>query len=298
MVSKKRFQWFIPLFLAPALIPYLILFIYPAIRAFYISLFEWNGFGLDKKFVGLANYTRLASDSVFLRAVSNNLIAVVFGGLLTIVSALFFAILLHKLGQQGNFLKVIIVGPYTLSSVAVATIWKFLYDPQIGPINGVLDAIGLGKLARPWLGDLHTAFPAVLVALVWWWLGYYMLILGAAIARIPSDLFEAATVDGATGWQVVKRITLPLIGDILTVTAVLWIIDALRMFALVWAMTMGGPANATQVLGTYLYELAFGGRYAILAIGRAAAIGVVTFALVFAFSIISLRVARKETYEF
>ncbi|MFH1928323.1 MAG: sugar ABC transporter permease [Chloroflexota bacterium] len=298
MRSRKRLHWFIPVFLAPALVPYVVFFLYPAARALYISLFEWTGFGTDKKFVGLANYNRLAIDTVFWRALKNNVFAVVFGGSVVIFLALFFAILLSRLGRHSNLLKTVIVGPYTLSSVAVATIWKFLLDPQLGPINALLRSIGLGNLARPWLGDLHTVFPAVLVALIWWWLGFYMLILGAAISRIPSDIYEAAKVDGATEWQVATRITIPLIWDVLTVVAVLWIIDALRMFALVWAMTMGGPANASQVLVTYLYQLAFGGRYALLAMGRATAIGVVVFALVFAFSAIYRRVARRETYEY
>lgn len=295
---KWRQRWFLPLFLLPALVPYLVFYIYPVFRAFYVSLFEWSGFDKDMRFVGLANYQRLTRDAIFLQALKHNLIAVVGGGVVMLGFALFFAIVTTNKARGSDFFRAVITGPYLLSGVAVAIFWKFVLDPQFGLLNGVLRAVGLDALARPWLGDKTVAFPAILAGVIWWWIGLYMLILAAGIRRIPDELYDAAKVDGATEWQMVSRVTVPLIWDVIVVSAVLWIIDALRLFDIVWVMTKGGPANSTHVLGTYLYSVAFGERAGLYQLGRGTAIGVVLFILVFVSSVAYLRLARREAIEY
>jgi len=298
IAPRWRRRWFLPLFVVPALIPYLVLYIYPVIRAFYVSLFEWSGFDKDMRFIGLANYQRLLRDTIFLEALRHNLTAVFGGGAVMIGFALFFAVATTGKMKGAGFFRAVITGPYLLSGVAVAIFWKFVLDPQFGLLNGILKAVGLDVLARPWLGIKALAFPAILAGVIWWWVGLYMLILAAGIRRIPDDLYEAANVDGATEWQMVTRITIPLIWDVIAVCAVLWIIDALRLFDIVWVMTKGGPANSTHVLGTYLYSVGFGERAGLYQLGRGTAIGVVLFALVFASSAVYLRLTRREAIEY
>ena len=296
--SRRRQRWFVSLFLLPALFPYLVLYIYPAIHAFYISLFEWSGFNKDMRFVGLANYKRLLHDAIFLEALKHNLIAVFGGGAVMLCLALFFAILITKGAKGSRFFKTVLTAPFLLSGVAVAIFWKFVLDPQFGLLNGVLTAVGLDARAHPWLGDRALAFPAILAGVIWWWVGFFTLILAAGIQRIPTQLWDAARVDGATEWQMATRITIPLIWDVLAVAAVLWIIDALRLFDIVWVMTKGGPGNSTHVLGTYLYSVGFGERVGLYQLGRGAAIGVVLFVLVFVSSAVYLRLTRRKAIEY
>lgn len=297
IAPRRRQRWFLPLFLLPALIPYLVLYIYPVIRAFYVSLFEWSGFTKAMHFVGLANYQHLLRDPTFLQALKHNLIAV-FGGAVMIGFALLFAVATTDKVRGSGFFRAVITAPYLLSGVAVAIFWKFVLDSQFGLLNGFLKTVGLDVLARPWLGNRALAFPAILAGVIWWWMGLYMLILAAGIRRIPDDLFDAAKVDGATEWQMVTRVTIPLIRDVIVVCALLWIIDALRLFDIVWVMTKGGPANSTHVLGTYLYSVGFGERAGLYQLGRGTAIGVVLFALVFASSAVYLRLTRREAIEY
>ena len=296
--ARRRQRWFVKVFLLPALLPYLALYIYPSIHAFYISLFEWSGFNNDMRFVGLANYKRLLHDDIFLAALKHNLIAVFGGGTVMLCLALFFAILITKQAKGSRIFKTVITAPFLLSGVAVAIFWKFVLDPQFGLLNGVLNAVGLGVLAHPWLGDRTLAFPAILAGVIWWWIGLFTLILAGGIQRIPTQLWDAAKVDGATEWQTAIRITIPLIWDVLAVAAVLWIIDALRLFDIIWVMTKGGPANSTHVLGTYLYSVGFGERGGLYELGRGAAIGVVLFVLVFLSSAVYLRLTRRKAVEY
>jgi ABC-type sugar transport system permease subunit len=295
---KRRQRLFVSLFLLPALVPYLALYIYPAIHAFYISLFDWSGFNKDMRFVGLANYERLLHDAIFLEALKHNMIAVFGGGAVMLSLALFFAILITKGARGSRFFKTVITAPFLLSGVAVAIFWKFVLDPQFGLLNGVLTAVGLDNLTQPWLGDRDLAFPAILAGVIWWWIGLFVLIIAAGIQRIPTQLWDAAKVDGATEWQTTVRITIPLIWDVLAVAAVLWIIDALRLFDIVWVMTKGGPGNSTHVLGTYLYSVGFGERSGLYQLGRGTAIGVVLFALVFVSSVVYLRLTRRKAIEY
>jgi ABC-type sugar transport system permease subunit len=278
-----------------------VLFIYPAVRGVYVSFFDWSGFTAKMKFTGLENYQKLFIDPIFKRALVNNLTAVVFGGIAMMGLSLLFALILSRLGRSSNIFKAIIVSPFTFASMAVATFWGFILDPQIGLLNGLLNLLGLENLVQPWLGSTTFAFPAVLATQIWWEMGFYVLIILAGIARIPSDLYEAARVDGASDIQMSFRITIPLIWDVLTVVYVLWVIDAMRMFDIIWGLTKGGPANSSQVLGSYLYELGFGasgGGIGIYHLGQATAVGVVLFLIVFIMSIINLRVGRREIYEY
>ena len=141
--ALNRGRWFLPFFLLPALVPYLILFMYPVVRAFYISLFEWSGFNKNMLFIGLTNYKRLLHDSIFLEALKHNLIAVFGGGATMIGFALFFAIVISGKVRGSNFFKVVITGPYLLSGVAVAIFWRFVLDPQFGLLNNLLKSIEL-----------------------------------------------------------------------------------------------------------------------------------------------------------
>ncbi|MGE5550217.1 MAG: carbohydrate ABC transporter permease [Bacteroidota bacterium] len=298
---KRRVRLAIP-FLLPAVLLYGLFFIYPGLKAFYVSLHEWSGFTANMKYVGVSNFKELFYDEIFRGALKNNIFLVIIGGILIIVLALFFANLIKQSRPRTEKLKTTaIFMPHLFNTVSVSILWIFIYNPRWGLLNGILDAVGLGGLARPWLGDPKTIMWAILLPLLWWSVGFYMLILKASMDRIPYTFFEAAQIDGASKWQMFRRLTLPLISDVVLICAVLWTVSALKQFGLVFSMTGGGPSNASQLIAVYLFETAFeapGGQGSILRMGYATAMAVVLFFFVVAFSVIQLLLRRRESYEY
>ena len=276
--------------LAVPVILYLVLVISPYAQSFYISLTDWNGLSPRREFVGFANYIRLAKDNVFWISLWHNVIAVVVIPVVTLGLGLFFATMI-RVGRYrarggttgvrgGAFYRVAYFFPHVLSIAIIGVLFSNVYDPTpSGLLNGALGVVGIDPVN--WLG-----------------VGFYVVLFNSAMSSIPAEVFEAARLDGATRWQTFWRLTLPLIWDTVQVAGVYLGIHALDMFAIVNVMSAsggsGGPDNATQVLGNYLYLTAFQDSE----FGYSTAIGVALLILTLAFAWVSLRLTRRERVEY
>ncbi len=257
MYQKSRRMLVLP-FLVPAFLFYTVLRFTPLVQTVWSSLTNWQGSGDERPFYGLTNYQLMFMDPQFINAAQNTAVFAVSGAVILFIPAIFLSWALTQNIKFRSVFRFIIIAPHMLSVVAVALLWKLLYNPVFGPINNTLKAVGLGALALPWLGDSRTALVAVVIAAAWAQMGMWVLLLSAGLERIPHELLEAARIDGATEWQVFARVTIPLVWGVLRLLVILWIILSLQVFAWVYVMS-GATAGAglTQVIATLLYERAF-----------------------------------------
>jgi multiple sugar transport system permease protein len=261
---------------------------WPALNSFYLSLTKWNGLGAAKP-VGLANFHDLASDDVFLGALKNNVIWVVGFGGLSVLGGLALAVALNKPRRGVGLYRSAIYLPMVFSLAVTGLFWRVQYQPD-GTINTLLGAVGLHSLEKQWLADPDTALYAVLVAAVWRQVGYIMVLYLAGLKGTDPTLDDASAVDGASAWQRFRYVTWPQLRGVNTVIFAVTVIDSLRTFDIVWAMTQGGPYHSSELLSTYMFEQGF----TFLNLGYASAIAVVIFALALIFIITYLIRATKE----
>lgn len=280
-------------FLAPALILYLGLLIFPALQAFYLSLFETSGFGDTPVWVGLGNYTRLLADPIFWQALRNMSLIMVVGGIATFGLAFLFTMLLNS-GLWGKKLfRALIFLPNIIAVVAITTFWSFVFMPRYGLLTSLLKALGLTGLASISWTAPENVFFAMMVGLVWISAGFYTILILAGADKVPVDMYEAARLEGASTFQIFRLITLPMIWDVILITLVLWSIHAIKIVEFPYAF--GGP-NIDQNLYTpaiYLYIMGFGQREPVYALGYSTAIGVALFFLTLV-TIVLLRVVFKR----
>jgi ABC-type sugar transport system permease subunit len=231
-------------------------------------------------------------DAVFRQALRNSVIATVVLAVVPTVIGLGFAALFSSLRAGGAYRSAIFF-PYLVAMVSVGVIWGWIYNPRIGTIDAVLEAVGLGNLVHDWLGDSTTALGASLVAGIWRFTGFAIVIFYAAIQSIPTDLYEAARVDGASGWQSFWKITLPLVRDAMIVVVVWMTMDALKLFDLIFVLTKGGPNHATEVLATWMFADTF--RH--FKMGYGAAMSVVLFLMILVFSVVYIQLTTRGVEE-
>ena len=278
------------LFLLPAFAVYAAFALYPLGRAAQFSLFEWRGFG-SSTFVGLDNYADLAGDAAFRAAIGNALVLILFYAVIPLVVGLVLAAVLRRGQVRGmGVFRTVIFLPQVIALVVVAVAWRQIYSP-VGPLNQLLDAVGLGALARGWLGDPSTALIAVGVIGTWIEMGLVMLLMLSGMSRIPQELFEAARLDGAGPVKEFFAIILPAVRGEITVALVLTIIAALKTFDLVYLTTSGGPGNATTVPSYEVYFRAFDLRQ----VGSASAVAIVLTALIFVINVGVTRIGERES---
>jgi raffinose/stachyose/melibiose transport system permease protein len=253
-----RFRWTVLPFLAPALLLYGVFFILPFGRTIFYSLTEWNGVG-RWKFVGLANYVRLWSDDVYIAGLGRVGLWAVLALVFKVGIALVLASLLRvKIPGYRIFTTTFFI-PVIISAAAISLLFTQLYDNDIGLLNIVLRAIGFGQYASGWLSNYNTALYAVIAVPIWHTIGYFFVILLAAMQGVSAELYDAARVDGARGFQIFVHITVPSIMPALQVCLILAISGALKSFDYVQVMTRGGPGTATQVPATHMYQTIFSG---------------------------------------
>jgi ABC-type sugar transport system permease subunit len=258
MMKSRRFThlWFI----VPALLMYGLFVLYPMLSAFWLSLYDWSGFGSDMSFVGLRNFREALTSPQVARAGWHNLLffLAIFAFQNTV--GLLLAVQLDARPRFVEFYRAILFLPAILSLVATGYIWSLILSPHIGFLNPLLEQIGLGFLARPWMSDPTWALPSVIMVRAWHSLGWSIVIYLAGLQNIPKALLEAAEIDGATGWQSFRRITFPLLAPAFTSLTVLTFIQVFRTFDVVYVLAgpIGSPAGATDVLGTLIYRTAFG----------------------------------------
>ena len=245
------------LFLAPAVVLLGMFLVYPLLQSFRLSLLEWNGLGENSVFVGLANWAVLAKDALFWHALGNNLLLGLCSVLIQLPIAMALALLLDKAGRGSRTLKILYFLPLLFSSVALGVIFKNIYDPNFGPVNAALQALGLPALAQDWLGDRRYALAAVTAVICWQNVPFYMILFLAGLASFPSDLREAATLDGASDSTIFWKIKLPHLQGTVRTAAMLAVIGSLRYFDLIYVMTGGGPEGASDLMATYMYRTVF-----------------------------------------
>jgi raffinose/stachyose/melibiose transport system permease protein len=274
---KQERRWDLLWFVGPALLIYGLYTVYPIFSTLYYSLFQWSGISENKAFVGLANYAALLADAVFWRTLGNNLILVFASVFTQIPLGLVMALLLFAPIRGIRLLRTVYFLPMLMSTVALGILWTYIYDPTTGVLNGFLAGIGLERWQRAWLGEPATAFASVIATIAWQFAPFYMILLRAAIIGIPAEIYESARIDGCSGWNRFRRITLPLILPTIITSAVLSVIGSLKYFDLIYVMTEGGPGHSTELMATNMYKQAF----VQFNMGYASTIAVAMFAIAF-----------------
>jgi len=245
------------LFLLPALVIYILIIVIPSLYSLYLSGFKWDGIG-KKVFVGLKNYSQLfIGDKVFMTGLTNNIIWTILTLVFTVFAALMLAVVLNRDFKGRVVYRGLFYFPYVLSGIVVAIIWIWIYQPQLGFLNGFLRAVGLGSLAHLWLSDPKIALYSVYVASLWQGVGAPMVLFLAGLQTVPQDCLEAATIDGAGKFTTFIRITIPLLKETFVIIFATQIVAAMKVFDIIIAMTGGGPAQSTQTLATYMYQQTF-----------------------------------------
>ena len=282
--------------LAPAVILYGLFVLFPLAQAFHLSLYRWSGLSSDRTFVGLDNFRTLFTENPpqFLVYLGHNAIYLILSALIVLPLALFFAVVLSGRTKGSGFYRSVYLFPNVISVVAVATLWYFIYDHDYGLLNAALKVVGLPGLQRTWLGDPRTAFYAIIATGVWSVLGFYILLFMAGVQNIPASFTEAADLDGATGLQKFRYVTLPLVWEVFKLGVLYLVIHSLNLFGLVYVMNLNQPNSDTDVILTYLYQKGF----AESDFGYAAAIASVGFVIILGAVLVSLRLLKRESVEY
>ena len=277
------------LYLLPAFLVYAGFMLFPLVRAAQFSLFDWPGFG-PATFVGLGNYVDLLGDDRFKASILHALILIFFYSILPLIIGLILAAVLRRGSVKGlGFFRVAIFLPQVIALVVVAVAWREIYSPS-GSLNDLLGVIGLGDLARGWLGDPDLALIAVGVVGFWLETGLVMLLLLAGMGRISNQLYEAARLDGAGPVREFFAITLPSVKAEITTALVLTIIAALKTFDLVYLTTSGGPGTVTTVPSYEVYNRAFN----LKEVGSASAVAIVLTIMVFGINVVISRFGEEK----
>jgi raffinose/stachyose/melibiose transport system permease protein len=262
-------------------------YIGPAIGGFF-SLTDWSGFG-DWNFIGLDNFIRIFQSPELLLAIGNTIFLAVGAVVLKNVLGLLFALALNRMLKSRYILRTLLFLPVVLSPLAIAYVWKFIYEFD-GPLNGFLALIGLEDLQKVWLGDPAWSIWAILLVVVWQSMGVMMVIYLAGLATVPLELDEAAVLDGAGVWARFWHITLPSILPAVAIATTLSIIQGLRIFDEIFALTGGGPAGATETLATQVYTQSF----ALGEFGFGSALALVLTVLILVFAILQQFITRNR----
>jgi len=297
----RQYRPMIVLFLLPAFLFCVVLFVYPALAAFYVSLNEWSGFTPHMKFIGLANFGELLRNTFFWTTVLPTTAKVIFvGGFLVFSISFLLTGILHAGLRGKSFFRGVLFFPSLLSQVAIVIFWGFIYNKNWGLLNGSLRLIGLGKIQPTWTSTDHI-FGAALFVQVWASVGFYCVILLAALDRIPSSFTDAARVEGASEVATFFRIKIPLIWDVVITSIVLWGIGAIKAFGIFYAFV--GPGATTPLplrnLAVYMFVTAFGDKVGgTYRMGYATTMGIFMFLLIAVLYLLVTAIGRREKVEY
>ena len=259
------------IFLPPALVLFTLLVILPIGEAAWYSFFSWNGYGEPSKWVDFRNYQLIFRNSAFTKALINNGLIIAVSIIIQLPLALWLASMVTKQIRGALFFRLIFFLPYVLADVAAGMIWRFVYDGDFGLVAGIWHFFGAEPpfvLANP-----DTAMSAILAVVVWKYFGFHMMLFIAGLQAIDRSILEAADIDGATGWQKFRLVTLPMLGSTVRLSVFFAVIGSLQLFDLIMPLTGGGPANSTQTMVTFLYN--FGVTR--MQVGFGSAVGVILF---------------------
>ncbi|CAN5593804.1 sugar ABC transporter permease [soil metagenome] len=285
---RKGDVWIALLFLSPTLVVFGVFILFPIIFSFYLSFQSWDLFTSEHTFIGMANYQAIMQDPTFWQVFGNTAIYTFATVPLNMALALGVAFLLEQNIRGKRFLRAAFFTPVVVSSVAAAVIWRWVFDPNLGPINVALQAIGLPAIN--WTTDGTAAMFSLIIVGVWKTFGINMILFAAGLSAIPSQYYEAAEIDGAGRGARFWNITIPLLAPTTLFVLVLSMIGSFQVFDIVFVLTRGGPLGSTNVLVYYLYEYAF--KY--FDMGYASAVAYLLFALLFVLTLIQVRAFRNR----
>ena len=278
-------------FILPNFIGFAVFTLIPVISSFVLAFMEWNAFATPR-FVGFANFQRMATDESLHIAISNTFWYTIGTVPLTLIAALGLALLLNKAVRGMGFFRTAIFFPFITSMVAVAFVWSMILHPIFGPVNNMLRSLGM-ESPPTWLASTTWALPAIMLASVWRFVGYYMVIYLAGLQSIPRTLYEAAEIDGANSFRKFIYVTLPMLKPTTFFVTIMLTINTLRVFDLVQVMTNGGPGRATTVLVHQLYNAAF----VRFDFGYASAIALILFAITITITVIQFQLGKKYSVD-
>lgn len=277
---------------APSITIFSIFFLYPIFYMIFLSFYNWDFINPVKEFVGFNNFVELFKDSAFLQVLSNSLNYTLLSVSLSIVISLLLAIWLNREGAWYGFVQGALFSPHIVSLVSVSLVWMWLMDPKFGLLNGLLDMVGLPKLA--WLSSPDSSLLSLVLVSVWKGVGYNALIFIAGLQSIPRDVYEASALDEANRWRKFYKITLPMLSPTLFFLIIINLISSFQVFETIAIMTNGGPINSTNTLVFYIYEYGF--RY--FKIGYASAAGVILLVVVGLLTLVYFKLlSRKVHYQ-
>jgi len=286
---RKRLE--LALLLGPALLLFAGFVLVPIGIAGFYSLFKWNGFGPLDDFIGFDNYADAFSGPVFQGAIGHNLIIAGLSIVVQLPLSIGLALLLNRKLRGRAVLRALVFAPYVLSEAITAVIWALMLQPN-GFADQVLKSAGLGGLVHNWLADPGIVLYTLFAVITWKYIGFGIILLLAGLQGVPAELREAAALDGASAWQTTRHVVLPLLGPTIRIWIFLSVIGSLQLFDLVWIMTLGGPANASTTMATYLIDHGFK-RYEF---GFGSAVAVILFVICFVFALLYQRFAlRRDT---
>ncbi len=278
------------LFLLPGVVLTLMFVIYPMVQAIHYSLYKWNGLSQLTDYVGLKNFQTLFHDPVFIKSLENNVLIAVLSVFIQLPIALGLALLLNGKVPGRRFFRTVFFMPFVLAPVVIGLVWDFIFNPVFGLIAGLLHQFAPRIPPPAVLADQHTVLPAIFLALCFEFIGFHFMLYTAGLQNIPHEVVEAARIDGASPLQVTRYVTLPLLGSTIRLTILLSVIGSLQVFDVVYVLTLGGPANASQTMA--LYQYVFGVQN--FAYGFGSAVAVILFALCFIFALLYQRFVMRQ----
>ncbi|KDN86969.1 carbohydrate ABC transporter permease [Kitasatospora cheerisanensis] len=289
--TSTRTRAELTLLLGPALALFSLFVLVSIAAALYYSFFEWNGFGPPSKLVGFANYRKALADPVFQGAIRHNVVFALLSVAVQLPLTVALALLLNGRMRGRAVLRLIAFTPYVLSEAITAVAWLVMLQPG-GAVDQGLRSVGLDGLVHQWLADQNLVLYTLFVVSTWKYLGFGIILFLAGLQGVPTELREAAALDGASAWQTTTKVVLPLLGPTIRIWIFLSVIGSLQLFELVWIMTLGGPAGSSATMATYVIDRGFR-RYQF---GYGSAVAVVLFVVCFAFALAYQRFAlRRDT---
>ncbi len=281
------------LWVLPALGLYALFTLVPLASGVWLALLRWDGIA-PAEFVGLQNFERMLRDERLASALWHNVqyaLGTVAG---KIVLSLGLALLLHRSLRGRAVYRTALFLPVVMSFVVVGILWTWIYNDDFGLVNNLLRSVGLGGLAQDWLGDTRVALWALIAVDIWKWYGFHMVIFLAGLQTIPTELYEAARLDGASRWRQLTSITLPLLRPVMLVNVTLSLLGAMNVFDIPYVMTEGGPANSTNVVALHVYLQAFKFNR----LGYGSALSYAIFLLITVIALVQLRLLSRNTAEY
>lgn len=298
LMHSVRRLWLPIVFLIPAALVLLLFMAVPLLNAILLSFQSWNGMS-PPVWAGLHNYETLLQDRIFIIALGNTIYFTVVTVILQTTLPLLIANMLNARIRGSTIFRTLYFMPVVISLAISGLLWAMIYEPNFGPLNGLLRSIGLKDWTQLWLADKATVIPSIIVVSIWQSLGFYLVIYYAALQNIPQELYEAASIDGANAWDRLRYVTVPMLRPVMVLVIVLNTINGIKAFDQIWVMTTGGPNHASDTLGTYLYSTAFGALGSSNPqLGYATSIAIVILVVSFVLSIIQIRLGRRQEIEY